>query len=539
MEGVWRMRGASGREKGGRRTLLAGLASLAGATGCAVYGATAMPSAEAGNTIQGASVTGAGRVVAAPRMKVHQVPVWSDAVSGPASPSPTPGSVSSVTDTPGNVYFVNPVNGAPTTRRPATSTWAPYADLVHGSAQDNGATVTMTAKTVESNTYPTYNPSKDANWTANDTYIGWQFLTTPNSTPEYEVYFQFASTGKANAVLFHTADHVTSEVSCRVQQSYSQATGYEVQFSTECIPGLSAFTWNVFSHYDVHANDPTGQLAIGKALPDPFDNGGVRYASTVIAGSATPQVSGYRLVATDGGVFDFGSAQFDGSMGGSHLNKPVVGGAATLDGDGYWLVAADGGIFSFGDAVFYGSTGSMHLNQPIVGMAVDPHGDGYWLVAADGGIFSFGGATFYGSTGNLHLNQPIVGMAADPTGNGYWLVAADGGIFSFGGATFFGSAAGTHLHHAAVGMAADPAGDGYWIVTDEGRLFTYGKASTDGFTAGTVHLNQPIVGMAADPAGGYWLVAADGGIFAFGGTPFYGSTGNIHLNEPIVGMAVP
>ena len=59
---------------------------------------------------------------------------------------------------------------------------------------------------------------------------------------------------------------------------------------------------------------------------------------------------------------------------------------------GYWLVASDGGIFSFGDAQFYGSTGAIHLNQPIVGMAPTPDGRGYWLVASDGGIFAFGDA---------------------------------------------------------------------------------------------------------------------------------------------------
>ena len=40
-----------------------------------------------------------------------------------------------------------------------------------------------------------------------------------------------------------------------------------------------------------------------------------------------------------------------------------------LNGKGYWLVASDGGIFSFGDANFYGSTGAIKLNKPIVGMS--------------------------------------------------------------------------------------------------------------------------------------------------------------------------
>jgi hypothetical protein len=38
-------------------------------------------------------------------------------------------------------------------------------------------------------------------------------------------------------------------------------------------------------------------------------------------------------------------------------------------GRGYRLVASDGGIFAFGAAPFLGSMGSHHLNQPIVGMA--------------------------------------------------------------------------------------------------------------------------------------------------------------------------
>jgi hypothetical protein len=41
----------------------------------------------------------------------------------------------------------------------------------------------------------------------------------------------------------------------------------------------------------------------------------------------------------------------------------------TADGQGYWLVATDGGIFNYGDANVYGSTGSIVLNKPVVGMS--------------------------------------------------------------------------------------------------------------------------------------------------------------------------
>ena len=64
--------------------------------------------------------------------------------------------------------------------------------------------------------------------------------------------------------------------------------------------------------------------------------------------------------------------------------------APTPDGKGYWLVASDGGIFTFGDANFYGSTGAIALNKPIVGMMAGPSGAGYVLVASDGGTFTFG-----------------------------------------------------------------------------------------------------------------------------------------------------
>ena len=246
---------------------------------------------------------------------------------------------------------------------------------------------------------------------------------------------------------------------------------------------------------------------------------------------------GYRFVASDGGVFDFGDAAFYGSAGGTPLNAPVVGMADTPSSDGYWLVASDGGIFNYGDAAFFGSMGGRHLNQPIVGMAATPDGGGYWLVASDGGIFSYGDAQFYGSTGGTILNKPIVGMAPTPDGGGYWLVASDGGIFSYGDAQFYGSTGSLRLNSPVVGMAAGPGGNGYWLVAADGGVFTFGSAQFYG-SAGSLHLNEPVVGMAASPdARGYWLVASDGGIFTYGNTLFYGSTGGTQLNKPIVGMS--
>ena len=100
------------------------------------------------------------------------------------------------------------------------------------------------------------------------------------------------------------------------------------------------------------------------------------------------------------------------AMGPSAASNEASATPIPIPTTGYWLVAFDGGIFSFGDATFDGSMGGTHLNQPIVGMATTPDGQGYWLVGSDDGIFSFGDATFDGSMGGTHLNQPIVGMAA-------------------------------------------------------------------------------------------------------------------------------
>jgi hypothetical protein len=102
------------------------------------------------------------------------------------------------------------------------------------------------------------------------------------------------------------------------------------------------------------------------------------------------------------------------------LNAPIVAIAATPDGGGYWLVAADGGVFTFGDATFEGSLGNLTLNAPIVGIAATPDGGGYWLVAADGGVFTFGDATFEGSDGGTTTQGvSAVGLAA--RAGGYWI----------------------------------------------------------------------------------------------------------------------
>jgi hypothetical protein len=244
-----------------------------------------------------------------------------------------------------------------------------------------------------------------------------------------------------------------------------------------------------------------------------------------------PNLDGYQLVASDGGLFAF-NTPFFGSMGGQPLNQPVVGMAVVPDSGGYYEVASDGGLFAF-NAPFYGSMGGKPLNKPIVGIAFDTRTGGYYEVASDGGIFAFN-APFYGSMGGQTLNKPIVGIAFDAQTGGYYEVASDGGIFAFN-APFLGSTGNLTLNKPVVGMTVDTTTGGYYEVASDGGIFAYGAPFLG--STGNLTLNQPVVGMAYDfLTGGYYEVASDGGIFAYG-APFSGSTGNLTLNQPVVGMA--
>lgn len=150
---------------------------------------------------------------------------------------------------------------------------------------------------------------------------------------------------------------------------------------------------------------------------------------------------GYRLVATDGGVFAF-AQRFGGSipgvLGAKRLNGAVLG-AVAPGTRGYWLVARDGGVFAFGDAHFYGSEPGILAGESrkadVVALLRASDGRGYDLVGAKGDVYAFGpGATHAGSLpavlARLHerLSSPIVTAQLVP--DGYRLVASDGGVFT-------------------------------------------------------------------------------------------------------------
>ena len=94
-------------------------------------------------------------------------------------------------------------------------------------------------------------------------------------------------------------------------------------------------------------------------------------------------------------------------------NVPTAGG-------GYWLAGSDGGVFNFGNANYVGSrdidgSGSVLTETlPIVALAPSRDRGGYWEVGADGGVIGFGDAYYYGSIPGLDVRvNDIVGIHAD------------------------------------------------------------------------------------------------------------------------------
>ena len=117
-------------------------------------------------------------------------------------------------------------------------------------------------------------------------------------------------------------------------------------------------------------------------------------ASTSLAGygvSGFWEASSAGFVGTSGGAIDYGAVT-------NTLNKPVVGLASTGNDGGFWLVASDGGIFSFGDAEFYGCNWKSPAQPADRRYEPLPGPQGYWMVASDGGS-SASASRFLGSTG--------------------------------------------------------------------------------------------------------------------------------------------
>ena len=156
-------------------------------------------------------------------------------------------------------------------------------------------------------------------------------------------------------------------------------------------------------------------------------------------GALRPTGRGYFMVASDGGVFAFGDAKFEGScpgIGGCagrrrrrhagphgervlarhqhrrrlHVRRrtvlrrpdaqsaPVVNAVATPDGSGYWLLYANGVVVNFGDAANFGfPAGYVNSFNPANAMFPTADGQGYWVASTRGDVFAYGNAPWLGS----------------------------------------------------------------------------------------------------------------------------------------------
>ena len=232
--------------------------------------------------------------------------------------------------------------------------------------------------------------------------------------------------------------------------------------------------------------------------------GSLHLQRPVVGITPTSTRNGYWLVASDGGIFSFGDSSFYGSIPGlglhpagsglpNSLNAPIVGMVPTLTGRGYFMVASDGGVFSFGDARFEGSCpGVGGCSGPAVTVMPDHSGNGYWVVTANGGVYAFGDAPFYGSGPPVAV--PVVGAVATPNGNGYWLLYANGAVAAFGAATALGGPIGyVNSFNPAAAIFRTADGFGYWVAAARGDVFGYGSAPYLGGMA-AAGLNGQIIG---------------------------------------------
>jgi hypothetical protein len=230
--------------------------------------------------------------------------------------------------------------------------------------------------------------------------------------------------------------------------------------------------------------------------------GNLRLQRPVVGITPTHNKGGYWLVASDGGIFAFGNAGFYGSIPGQGLhpagsglhpalNAPIVGMVPSADGGGYFMVASDGGVFAFGDARFEGSCpGIGGCAGAAVAVAPDASGNGYWLVTQTGAVYAFGDAPAYGAPGAQAA--PVTSAVRTADGNGYYVLLANGMVFSYGDAVPRGGPSGVGGLDPASAIFTDAGGGGYWVATSRGAVYTYGDAPNDGSMAGTA-LNGSII----------------------------------------------
>jgi hypothetical protein len=231
--------------------------------------------------------------------------------------------------------------------------------------------------------------------------------------------------------------------------------------------------------------------------------GGISLQRPVVGITPTASRAGYWLVASDGGIFSFGDSGFYGSIPGvglhpagsglpNSLDAPIVGMVPTATGHGYFMVASDGGVFAFGDARFEGSCpGIGGCSGAAVAVMPDHSGNGYWLVTTTGGVYAFGDAPFFG--GPAAASVHVVDAVATPDGRGYWILYANGAVLGYGDAGAMGAPLGyVNSFNPATAIFPTADGHGYWVAAARGDVFSFGDAPYLGSMSST-SLNGEII----------------------------------------------
>jgi hypothetical protein len=271
--------------------------------------------------------------------------------------------------------------------------------------------------------------------------------------------------------------------------------------------GTASITYNVVSATPPHGywlvGSDGGIFTFGSAAFH-GSTGNLDLNRPIVGITPTAGEGGYWLVGADGGAFAFGNAGFYGSVpglglapagttGGRHLDAPVVGVVPSIDDKGYFMVGSDGGVFAFGDARFEGSCpGIGGCSGRAVAVTPDGSGGGYWVVTSTGRIYSFGDAPYLGAPGPQ--SSAVTSMVRTPNGNGYWILDASGQVFNYGSAGSLGSVAAISAGPSdpATAIFATADGGGYWVASAKGAVYTFGDATYQGGMFGD-HLNGAII----------------------------------------------
>jgi hypothetical protein len=312
-------------------------------------------------------------------------------------------------------------------------------------------------------------------------YVGWAWTTSvcdPNLITSY-------TTGKPSAM--GAAEYCALYLQGLNDGSLATCNGIPTT-TTPGSPTTTTGTGGVHGYWLVGSD---GGIFTFGAAQFHGSTGAIHLQRPVVGISPTSSDNGYWLVASDGGVFSFGTAGFYGSIPGiglapaqtsspRGLNAPVAGIVPTADQKGYFMVGSDGGVFSFGDAKFEGSCpGIGGCAGAAVAVMPDATGNGYWIVTAVGDVYSFGDAVYHGGPGPQ--GSPVTAAVRTPSGNGYLILLANGTVFAYGDAVKRGGPVG-------VASAANPAtaifttsdGGGYWVALANGAVYNFGDAPNDG-----------------------------------------------------------